>query len=131
MAEVEEAIFTRLTTHAGTTALVVLRVHFNKLPQDVTYPAIRISRVSAERFRSHSGGTNLLTMTNFQIDAWAETYSEAKALAKQIRLALDFFSGTVTTVVIQGVELTNDRDLYDDKAEVYAVSADYTIAHED
>ena len=130
MAEVEDAIYSRLIGFAGLSALVGIRVYPSLLPQKVTYPAVRYSRVSGERLRSHSGASGL-AMPRFQIDAWAETYDEAKAVAKQIRLALDNFSGTVATVKIHAAFLDSDRDLYDDKAEVFAVSADYTIAHQE
>lgn len=130
MAEVEEAIHSRLIGFAGLAALVEARVYPAKLPQGVTYPAVRYARISGPRARSHDGASGLAT-PRFQIDAWAKTYSEAKAVAKQIRLAMDNFKGTVAGVVIHAAFLDSDRDLYDDKAEVHAVSADYTIAHKE
>jgi len=128
MATIEEALYSKLSNDAGVSGLVSTRVFPNLMPQNPTYPLLVYTRVSGPRIHSHDGSSGLAHPL-FQIDSWAETYAGVKALAEKVRLALQGFSGTVATVVINGILFEGDRDLYEDGVEEFRVSSDYRIWH--
>jgi len=125
---IEEALYSRLKTDTPITALVSNRIYPNILPQNVAYPAISYMRVTGPRIHSHSGSSGLAHPL-FQVDQWATTYSGVKDLAEKVRLRLQGFSGTVVTVVINGILFVGDRDSYDDEVEVFRVISEYRVWH--
>ena len=123
------AIYTRLTGHAGTTALVSTRVYPNTAPQDATLPYVVYEQESARRLETF-GGSSGNARAVVEIAAWDETYDGARALGEQIRLALEGFSGTVASVVIDYVTLDGDRDEYfapgsGEEVGLHSVDQDY------
>lgn len=126
---VEEALAARLEGFAGLSALVADRIYPLALPQEPTPPAVVFLKVSGPRDLTQSGASGLVN-PRFQVDAWAATYSSAKAVAEQVRLALIGFSGTMggaSGVYVSGVNLDNERDLYEDETRLYRVSLDFTL----
>lgn len=122
----EEHLFSRLTGFAGLTSLVSSRVYSIKLPSNCTFPAVTYFRVSSNPVESMTG-SSALSFARFQLDSWAKTYTEAKNLAEQVRLCLQGYKGTIAGITFFGVNFIGDRDLFDDEAEIYRVSADYWI----
>ncbi len=110
MALIEEALVTRLESQAGLTALVGTRMFPERLPQEPTYPAIAVSRITSERPHALEGSSGLVGAM-FQFDVFGKTYAAAKAVVEQLRLALDSFSGTVDGIVIQEVSFESDADV--------------------
>ena len=128
MADVEQALFTRLSGFAGLTALVSTRVFPVTLPQQVTYPAVVMQKVSAVRhpaFNTDSG----VTSARFQVSAFGKTYSATKAVIDQVRAALQRFRGTVSTVVIQDIMVDGEIHLYEPTNKTHQVSMDFLIHH--
>lgn len=128
---IEQALVQHLLTNAAVAAKVGNRVHLKQLPQRSTLPAIVIHKVSGPREHSHDGSSGL-ARPRFQFDMYAATAEAANDLAEKVRLALDGFRGTmggVSGVRVDGVFLENERDDYDDSAEVQAVSQDYIVWH--
>lgn len=125
---IEAALYSRLTGFAGLSALVSTRVYPATAPQDPTFPLIVYNRISGSRFESLAGSSGL-ARPRFQFDVYATTYSSAKAVAEQIRLALQGFRGTVASVDIQAVNYNGDSDNYEEDSELYVVSLDFEIIH--
>lgn len=130
---IETALFTILSTDATVGPLVggerVYPDFITQLP-DVVFPLITYVDISARYKRVSTGGDGLAT-PRFQIDSWAKTQKEAIALAKAVKSALEGFSGTIDSVVIQGIFAENQRDEYEDKAKRRRRSQDYIIWHEE
>ena len=63
MAEIEEAVYSRLTATGAVTALVgsgsAARIYPNKIPQEATLPAVAYQRVSTRRVKAHAAPTGL------------------------------------------------------------------------
>jgi len=125
---VEIALEDILTANSGVTALVAQRVYAMKMPQNPTYPLITYFRVSGPRVESMQGASGLAS-PRFQIDIWAKTYAETKAIARAVQLALEGYRATVGTVPVQGILFDSDRDLYESTPELYRVSMDFVIWH--
>lgn len=131
-----QAIYAKLIATTGVTDLVGTRIYPLELPQDVTYPAIRYQQVSGPR--SHVMGADTGTVDGrFQVDAFATTYSGAKALAAQIRLALSRWGGTAGGVTVEHIFLANEHDRFEsDPLEggtpgVHRVLLDFIIHYEE
>ena len=127
---IESAIYSRLSTFAGLTALISTRIYPLKLPQTVTYGAVTYSKVSGLRNHQH-GGSAQVAEPRFQITAYHTSYASLKGITKQIRLALDAYSGTVSGTKLFFCFLLNETDLYDDDTKVYYTALDFRIVHEE
>lgn len=127
---IDEALFTRLSTHAGVAALVATRIYPILMPQNTTLPAITKQRISGPRVQSLVGSSGL-AYPRYQVDAWASTYDGAKAVADQVRAALDGFRGYVGTVRIGGIRLIGDQELYEEETRTHRVSQDFSVWHDE
>lgn len=128
-----KALRARLTSHAGTSALIGSRVYPLRLPQGPTYPAVRYQVIGAPRVHAMGADTGQVD-ARVQVDSYAETYAGAQALAEQVRLALSRWEGTAGGVVVDHVFLADQRDLdeptlvHHGEQGVYRVMTDF-IAH--
>lgn len=132
---IEEALRSILVT-AATAA--VDRIYPLALPPNVTLPAIAYTRVSTPRIYSLTGFSHL-SMPRFQMTAWASTYAAAKALANEIRRALDNYSGwlgapfpapfPIGWIEVQNISSINELDAYEPRSKFYGISVDYRVAH--
>ena len=127
----EEALFSYLKSFSGLAALVGTRLYPSLMPQNVKLPAVSFQRISTiEEY--HLGGSANLVHPLFQFSCWAQKYSEAKAVAAQIRQALNVYTGTmggVDGVEIYGSFRENELDFYDAAAGLYHVPVDFRIWH--
>lgn len=130
MAELEHGIYNELKGAAGVLALVGTRIYPDVLPQDVTYPAIVYSRIGAGK--EHTQGKDSgLSETSMQVSGWTDTVLERVALRKQVRLALQDFSGDLGSqgVTVRAVLMDDETDFYDDSVKKYQFADDYTFWH--
>ena len=139
MPTAEAALFSILTTGSpnAVAAIVGTRVYPDVLPQGVTYPAIRVQRISTARaqFRvlARSGGKATRQQPRFQIDSWATTKTGALALADAVRATLDAFSGsaggvTIDQAWIEDEGADHEEGVGPDGSDVYRVRQDYFIS---
>ncbi len=126
---IETVLFTRLTTHAGLSVLIGARVYPGAMPQKVTYPAVSYSRVAASRVSAMGADTGLVR-ARFQFDAWCEKYSDVRAVAVQLRAALQRWS-TTTGTVIQDIYFVSEVDLYEDETRVHHAALDFEVIYQE
>ncbi len=88
----EETLYTHLINAAEVKAIVQDRIYPLMIPQNKSLPAVTYQKISGERLHSLQGDTGYTTPV-FQISARAETYAQCKALAQEIRLCLQNFTG--------------------------------------
>lgn len=121
-------VYTRCIDHAGTAALISTRCYPDRLPEDVTYPALTYFRVSADNapFRSHDGGPTAFETSRVQFNCYDETGDGAAALADQVRLAWDGYSDAC---VISIAWQTNRLMTREDAINVYRAIVDIMIEH--
>ena len=133
MASIETALYTRLAAFAGLTSLVSTRIYPGVTAQPPTYPFVVYQRISGPRIQKITGPSGV-AQARFQIDAWADTVLGARAVADQIRYALDGYRGTSDTIVVKGSTLLDDRDFVDDSVPpnvYYRASQDFLISHDE
>ncbi len=128
MAELETALYSRLTGYSGLSTLVSARVYPLILPQSPTYPAVTYQRIDGPRESALSAEMGL-AHPRIQVDSWGKTYASAKAVATQVRGALQRHSDSGSDPVWLDTLLDNDEDSYESDIRVYRVRADYIIWH--
>lgn len=96
-------------------------------PQGTAKPYATYQRISGPRLRNLDGPAGR-AMPRIQIDAWAIDYAGAVALAGAIRSRIDGHNGLLTTIRAT-VQIENERDDYDEQANLHRVSQDYLINH--
>ncbi|MCA3255079.1 MAG: DUF3168 domain-containing protein [Alphaproteobacteria bacterium] len=131
MADINEALFNRLSNFAGLSALVAARIYPVVAPPSPTFGLVTYTKISGARVNSLSGASGL-ARPRFQIDSYSIiSMTEARAIAKQVRLALDGWRGTYSGVKVGQCLLDNERDLteLDNEPRLFRVSQDYLIHH--
>jgi hypothetical protein len=110
----ETALFEALATGAPTAAGV--RVFHVLAPQASALPRITFSRASNTPVTSLSGSSGL-DQVRMQVDCWAASYPEAKALARQVR--------TILQAQPFKALMQNDFDDYEVETATWRVSMDF------
>jgi hypothetical protein len=128
MAELEEAVYSRLSGNVAVAALVSTRIYPNKIPQEAALPAVAYQRISARRVKAHAAPTGLARV-RVQVTCVARSYSEVKGLAAAVRTAMQGVMGTVGGVGVQGSWLETDADEYGDAETLHSVRQDFMIWH--
>ena len=133
----EDAIYQKLIADPDVTAIVgsgdEARIFPMILPQNVEFPAVHFSRVSADRIYSMDGKTGLVA-ARFQFESYSDkTPEEVKALSEAIRRSLEVFQGQVGDIVIHGIFLESDTSLnnFDEQTELFRYTQDFIIHHQE
>lgn len=104
-AVLEQGLYSLLS--AGST-LAGSRI-FPRLPQGVTFPAIVYTRASVDRTQSLDANVGV-TEATVVLECMAESYSEAKTLADEVRTIMHGYSGAWSTLVCRNVVLDSETD---------------------
>lgn len=128
MAELEAAIKSRLGAYGGLTALVASRVYPLQLPQRPTLPAVTYRRIDGPR--EHAMGADPgLAHPRIQVDSWGASYADTKAVATQVRGALQRWRGIAAGVEVLAVYLQGDEDGYEPETKQWRVRQDWIVWH--
>jgi hypothetical protein len=127
--DIYAALMTCLKAHAGLTALVVNRIHFDEAPQGSVMPYVVILDVSNVLEEDHQGPIDV-EQPNKQFNAYAATRAEAKSVARQLRAALAAWS----TPGLQHARRLSERivPVIDEEGIIHArfAALEYEITHE-
>jgi hypothetical protein len=123
MALLEEKIYTVLSSAANVTAITGLRIYPVIRPQDSALPAITYTRISGGQISSLTSYSHLES-PRIQIDVWTDTYGAGKALAIYVRNAM--LAATTFQAIIE-----SDNDSWEEDPEMYRVSMDFFVWHND
>jgi hypothetical protein len=131
MADITEAIYSRLTGDATVAALVVDRV-FPFTPKDpVTRPYITYHLISMLP-RPHAMGSDPAMVTDrYQLDLWADSYEDMIALDDAVMARLSRWRGTEAGVVVQSSFHVDRRDSYEPDTKYRRRSNDFEISWEE
>jgi hypothetical protein len=111
------------------------RVHGLRLPLGtLPGPTIVYSQISEQTDVTLDGPSGLVS-GRMQVDAWAESFDEATHLALLVKDHLNGYRGPMGSdsiaVQVQGVFAEDARADYDSVANLYRVSRDYFLTHEE
>jgi hypothetical protein len=110
---VGKAIYNILTNDSGVSDLVSTRIYPQKIEYNATIPAVTYFITSTTPTNTKNGASTY-DYTDVQITAFGSTYDEASSLARLIRTALDYVSGTYATIQIDKIFFEDATDIYDD-----------------
>ena len=133
MAVIEQGLISYLQGFSGLTALVSTRTYGMVIPQGATLPCVVVQRISTPRTLTMdtSGATGDLTSPRFQFDAWAETQASTKAIADQIRAALNGKTGSIgsggNAVTIRAALANEEAPTWEPEAELYRTRSEFII----
>jgi hypothetical protein len=128
---IDTALFQRLTAFGGLTALIAQRVYLSTLAEKVTLPALVYSQVTGNG-ESAFGVDSTLRHARYTLLAHASNPLDAKKVAKQARLAVQRYRGTLDTTVIQDIFIENDgTDFYDPQSRIYYCAVDIIIHYQE
>lgn len=132
--DIRPALRAFLLADASIAAVVGTRIYPIKIPQGVAAASLVYTKVSA-RPDHHMSGASGLARPRLQLDAWAPTADAALWLADLVRERLDGYSGTMgsggAAVTVQGVFFADEREDFDDAANLFRMSRDYFINYEE
>ena len=129
MARLDQAIYSRLQAVTGVTDLVSTRCYPLVLPQNPTYPAVRYQQIDGFGNSAMGSDTGVVEAT-VQIDSYATTYTDARALAEAVRAALLRFRGTVASVEILDIfRASGPNDIYEENVKIRRVQYDFNVWH--
>lgn len=135
MPSVEAALVALLTQGSPNAvhAIAGTRVYPRKLPQNVTYPAIRYTRINTVRLRTLDGLSNYARAL-FQIDCYGLSESQCVALSQAVYRLLEGFGGVSAGLPIDGIGILDEgADVEDlvgpNGADVYRQRLDFSIPY--
>lgn len=128
---IEEALTTYLLTRTGLTTLISNHIHYMKLPQKPSLPAVVIQKIDAPRLSGFTADIGV--MTRIQTTSWALTYTEASAVQEQIRAATQNYMnqtmGGAGGVEVKNIDFDEGPDVYEDDTGRYGKIIDLLIWH--
>lgn len=132
MADIEKALFYKVTQDAGVSALISTRFTPTTLPQTVTnFPAAVYQFISGSGIKEHGNPTSL-PRPRIQITCWSTTFDDTVAVDKAIKAAIDgkresWGTDSYITKVLSCVAETTPRDDKDPVTGLFWRSRDYFI----
>lgn len=126
---VRQSVFTRATSgHAGLSALIGTRCYPDRLPENVTLPAVRYQVVSLppHSYQDHDGASPDRTRSRIQMDGFDVSSDKAEALQKQMFLA---FEGWSSGTAVGWSFVANRLGDYDTSLNRHRVIVEIVIDH--
>lgn len=106
------------------------RVHPGVLPDPPVLPAITYTRVSTRRPVTYDGPHGFVR-TRMQLDVWAPSRSQARAVADELRRALLGYRGRMGETEVAIPEQSIDEDLDEPEDGLARVMTEFIIWHEE
>lgn len=120
------AIQTRLNAQVSS---VSSRIYRLRAPQSAASPFCTYRVVSDVPVRSLTG-TATNGITRIEITSWADTHTQAKATAVEVLAALNQWSGTADSTVIQSANPDDETELWDDDHQLYGIPQDFVVMYD-
>jgi hypothetical protein len=124
-----KVVVARLAAHAGTATALAPRVFPNQAPQDTAYPYATYEEFDGERFPC-MGSDGDLTRELVRVNLWHTDYPAGRALAAEVRLALQRFRGVAGTVTVEDIFTVEGAPTnYDDLAQAWRFQRDFEVIY--
>lgn len=129
---IESGLAATLAAHGGLAALIDDRVYPLVIPQGapsvVRQPCVVYQLVSRVRQGTYCGQDGTV-QAQYQLDAYARSYLEAKQVAEQVQGALIDFRGQMGEHFVHHISLVSEIDLHDPEPGLYRVNMTFSIWH--
>lgn len=123
---IEEGLFKYLSSYQGLIALVGDRIYPYVMPDGCEKPSITYQRIGTEVVHTMQNDPGL-TSPLFQINCWSEDFLDLLKVAKQVKLALQDFSGLMGDIAVQSVSLEDERQEYESDTKLHSIQLDFLI----
>ena len=123
---IEQDLFSRLTAHAGLSALLSTRLYPLLAPQDATLPYATYQRISSPVLHTFARGAPA-TQARFQFDVYAASALSAQQVATQLRTALIAMTGD--TVTVHEVLIASSHSDYERETALFRESVDALVIY--
>ncbi len=125
--EIEECLKVVLSESTGMNDLIGQRFTPVNLPQNPTYPALTYTMIAGDEHHDIP-----VAFPRFQFSCWANTYAEAKSVAKEVKQMFqrrnEPIGGSSGCRIIQGV-FEGEVDLWDFNIKKFHIPIDMTIIY--
>lgn len=111
---IEPAIYNLLKDNTAVAAIVSTRIYPDYVPQNALIPAITYQQLSGTRDHTLTDSVDMVP-SSWQLNCWEENMPDARSLANAVRVALDNYSGTKSSTVIQCIHLDDEGDILERK----------------
>lgn len=105
----EAFLYARLTSQTAVSSVIGTRVYPLLAPAGTPLPLVIYQRTGVERPQSLTGNVGNPVVT-LQLTTYGTSYTSVKNIARQVRLALDGWTGTTASVTIQRTTLVSEAD---------------------
>ena len=127
MADVEDLMFTRVTTTAGVSAIVSTRMYPGEAPSAAVVPYLVYRRIAADRPQAFGSAPGNVRAT-FEVVSVESTPKLARTLAAAVRAALHRWRDATGPPVVEDVFLeAEDEPLVDGKDKRFEIVQDYMV----
>lgn len=124
-----KVVYARLTTFAATAAALGTRIYPNQAAQETLYPYVVYEESDGERFPT-MGEDGDLVRAQVRVNLWHDAYPAGRALADQVRLALQRFRGTAGGVTVDDVfTVPGSPVIFDDLARAWNFQRDFEVIY--
>ena len=132
MATIDDHLYSRLANFAGVSALVGTRIDPGMRNQGDPLPAVTFRCISDVPIHQMGDDPGILT-ARCQFDCWGNTednadgFGDAVAVAKQVKLALSRYSGTIDGVVVDHIFFDDREDFPEPSTKTWRRSLDFIV----
>lgn len=126
--EIEEALYSYLSTHATVGALVGTRGYPMTIPQEAKRPCWAYQVISHGEIMDHDGLSKLRTC-RVQFTVQGTSYWQAKELTREIGKALRGYKGMMGLLQVDSAEVLNEFDGYGTVGEIYTIRLDIGLMY--
>jgi len=123
---IEAAVKACLANNGPVAAIVGTRVYLSRLPQKVTNPSVAIRMVGMQQDMAHDGPVDFAG-NRVQVDLYADSFAEVRALADAVRVALNGYHGLSADERIWVIMFENEMDEWGDLLTVWRITQDYRV----
>lgn len=116
----ESEVYSALTGHSGLSSLTGDRVYPRQIPQNIELPAIAYLRVFTRDLSTLDSGDSCTQAVRMQIDIVSDSYQEVRAVAVQVRDAMNTASAFASVK-------QQDRDLTGNNPDYHRVMLEFNV----
>ncbi len=106
------------------------RIYPLVLPQKCTLPAVVYQRIGSPDELTADGVADLVE-GRFQLDSYAATYGEARAMSLAVRLTLSGYRGQMGQTRVDSARRDGASESYEPETKRFRASDDYIIFYEE
>ena len=126
---IDTNVYNYLKAEAAIIAVTGQRIYPIILPEKPTFEAITF-RPTDHDIDNIYGGTSGFVRSDYFLDAWGDTHSEADALAKIIRDAMKNLTGSFGGITVDEIFITmGPLTTFEDSVKAYRVTQMFSIWH--